>query len=81
MQSPLHILSARLGGGETPVSGVPLEPYILVRRADGTTVSAGKFFGQRDMQHPVSIRAFHSEDCCLNSKFLDFHLDLTFALP
>ena len=41
MQSPLHILSARLQS-ETPVCGVTLEPYILVRRADGTTVSAGE---------------------------------------
>lgn len=41
MQSPLHILSARLQS-ETPVCGVNLEPYILVRRADGTTVSAGE---------------------------------------
>jgi hypothetical protein len=41
MQSPLHILSSRLQS-ETPVCGVALEPYILVRRADGTTVSAGE---------------------------------------
>lgn len=39
-QAPLHVLSARLQS-ETPVSGVILEPYILVRRADGTAVSAG----------------------------------------
>ena len=39
--TPLHILSARLQS-ETPVCGVALEPYILVRRADGTTVSAGE---------------------------------------
>jgi hypothetical protein len=41
MQSPLHVLSARLQS-DTPVCGVALEPYILVRRADGTTVSAGE---------------------------------------
>ena len=41
MQSPLHILSSRLQS-ETPVCGVTLEPYVLVRRADGTTVSAGE---------------------------------------
>lgn len=40
--TPLHILSARLQS-DTPVCGVALEPYILVRRGDGTTVSAGAF--------------------------------------
>lgn len=37
----IHVLSARLPS-DVPVAGVPLEPYVLVRRPDGTTVSAGK---------------------------------------
>lgn len=41
MSGPVHVLSARLQS-ETPVSSVPLEPYVLCRRADGTTVSAGE---------------------------------------
>mgnify|MGYP001809858502 CR=1 FL=1 len=40
MAGPLHVLSARLQS-DTPVSSVQLEPYVLCRRADGTTVSAG----------------------------------------
>jgi hypothetical protein len=40
--TPFSILSARLQS-ETPVSGVPIEPYVLVRRADGTTVTAGTY--------------------------------------
>lgn len=40
MSGPIHVLSARLQS-DTPVSSVPLEPYVLCRRADGTTVSAG----------------------------------------
>lgn len=42
MSGPIHVLSARLQS-ETPVSTVALEPYVLCRRADGTTVSAGEF--------------------------------------
>lgn len=38
--TPFNILSARLQS-ETPVCGVAIEPYVLVRRADGTTVTAG----------------------------------------
>ena len=29
---PLHVVSARLPTGDTPVAGVPLVPYVLVRR-------------------------------------------------
>jgi hypothetical protein len=38
--TPFSILSARLQS-DTPVCGVAIEPYVLVRRADGTTVTAG----------------------------------------
>ena len=44
MSGPIHVLSARLQS-ETPVSSVALEPYVLCRRADGTTVSAGAWEG------------------------------------
>eukprot|EP00889_Picochlorum_renovo_P001125 jgi/Picre1/28155/NNA_003561.t1 len=37
--TPFSILSARLQS-DTPVCGVAIEPYVLVRRADGTTVTA-----------------------------------------
>lgn len=40
--TPFSILSARLQS-ETPVCGVAIEPYVLVRRADGTTVTAGAY--------------------------------------
>jgi len=43
--TPFSILSARLQS-ETPVSGVAIEPYVLVRRADGTTVTAGMYFSR-----------------------------------
>lgn len=41
--TPFSILSARLQS-DTPVCGVAIEPYVLVRRADGTTVTAGMLF-------------------------------------
>jgi hypothetical protein len=47
--TPLHILSARLQS-DTPVCGVALEPYILVRRGDGTTVSAGTFVDREKLR-------------------------------
>ena len=40
--TPFSILSARLQS-DTPVCGVAIEPYILVRRADNTTVTAGEW--------------------------------------
>ena len=38
---PLHVVSARLPTGDTPVAGVPLVPYVLVRRGvAGDSVSS-----------------------------------------
>lgn len=41
---PLHVVSARLPTGDTPVAGVPLVPYVLVRRgvpgADGSLAAS-----------------------------------------
>lgn len=58
---PIHILSARLQS-ETPVSGVALEPYILCRRNDGTTVSAEEVpaEGQTDSRFSVKCRWYRS---------------------
>eukprot|EP00887_Chlorella_sp_A99_P001164 scaffold14.g1164.t1 len=61
MAGPIHILSARLQS-ETPVSGVALEPYILCRRNDGTTVSAEEVpaEGQTDSRFSVKCRWYRS---------------------
>lgn len=55
--TPFSILSARLQS-DTPVCGVPIEPYVLVRRADGTTVTAGMcvcMYLRHIMQSPLKV--------------------------
>ena len=61
MAGPVHLLSARLQS-ETPVSGVPLEPYILCRRNDSTTVSAEEVpqEGQTDGRFSIKSRWYRS---------------------
>lgn len=64
MAGPLHVLSARLQS-DTPVSTVALEPYVLCRRADGTTVSAGRAHsaGNKELRFPARPR---SRSSCLS---------------
>jgi hypothetical protein len=61
MSGPIHVLSARLQS-DTPVSSVPLEPYVLCRRADGTTVSAEEVpaEGHTDGRFSVKCRWYRS---------------------
>ncbi|KAI3426985.1 hypothetical protein D9Q98_006929 [Chlorella vulgaris] len=61
MAGPLHVLSARLQS-DTPVSSVALEPYVLCRRADGTTVSAEEVpaEGHTDGRFSVKCRWYRS---------------------
>ncbi|KAL4441485.1 hypothetical protein ABPG77_001989 [Micractinium sp. CCAP 211/92] len=61
MSGPIHVLSARLQS-ETPVSTVALEPYVLCRRADGTTVSAEEVpaEGHTDSRFSVKCRWYRS---------------------
>lgn len=40
MAGPYNVVAARLSP-DTPVCGVPLEPYVLARRADSSTVTGG----------------------------------------
>lgn len=42
---PLHVVSARLPTGDTPVAGVPLVPYVLVRRGVAGDSSASAALG------------------------------------
>ncbi|EFN56629.1 hypothetical protein CHLNCDRAFT_144412 [Chlorella variabilis] len=61
MAGPLHVLSARLQS-DTPVSTVALEPYVLCRRGDGTTVSAEEVpaEGHTDSRFSVKCRWYRS---------------------
>ena len=58
----LTINSARIPSGETPVQGVPLEPYVLVRRADNSSCNAEEVpeEGSGDARFSLRFRWYRS---------------------
>ena len=58
----LTINSARIPSGETPVQGVPLEPYVLVRRSDNSSCNAEEVpeEGSGDARFSLRFRWYRS---------------------
>ncbi|KAK2077208.1 hypothetical protein QBZ16_004842 [Prototheca wickerhamii] len=57
MAGPYNVVAARLSP-DTPVCGVPLEPYVLARRADSSTVTGAE--GATDSRFSIKYRWYRS---------------------